>query len=143
MPTVGLPTMNKAVEPGQAILNSAGASLRHARSAQGYSEEEVEERLNWLPGYVQLVEGDRYDELRRPSFARGYVVAYCRLLGIDDSEVLAAFDEFRSEWDPSVKPRRVVTRPLQLQHTGSGVVIGAVVMTIMVAGLWWWMQDIL
>ena len=89
-----------------------------------------------------MIEGDRYDELRRPTFARGYVAAYCKLLEVDAVEVLEAFDEFRPEWDSSVKPRKVVTRPLQLQHTGAGVVIGVVVMAVMVAGLWWWQSGV-
>ena len=129
-------------EAGLDTPRSAGASLRQARAAKGLTELEVEESLNWLPGYTQLIEGDRYDELRRPTFARGYVAAYCKLLELDAAAVLEAFDDFRPEWDSSVKPRKVVTRPLQLQHTGAGVVIGVVVMAVMVAGLWWWQSGV-
>lgn len=116
---------------------SAGAQLRISRSAQGLSEEEVELRLNWLPGYVTLVEGDRYNELLRPTFARGYVQAYTRLLNLDSEPVLGAFEEFRPEWDPAAERKRVETRPLQLQSTGVGVVVGLAVMVLMVAGMWW------
>ncbi|MEM1113924.1 MAG: helix-turn-helix domain-containing protein [Pseudomonadota bacterium] len=130
--------MSKAEEPGASPMKSAGAQLRTARNKLALSELEVEERLNWLPGYVQLIEGDRYDALRRPTFARGYVQAYCKLLGISSQGVLQAFDDFRPEWDHRVTPRRIETRPLQLQQTGAGVVIGVVVMVVMVAGLWWW-----
>ena len=75
--------------------------------------------------------------LRSPPFARGYVKAYGRLLGIDEVQLLAAFDQLREQQSPDVK-KRVETRPLQLQHTQLGVVIGLAVLCLLVLGLWWW-----
>lgn len=117
---------------------SAGAQLRWARESAGISVAEVEERLHWLPGYCGLIESDNYGSLRRPAFARGYVATYCKLLHLDSDTVLAAFDQFRSEWDPNVSPRRIETRPPQLHHTGIGVAIAVVVISLLVLGLWWW-----
>ena len=119
-------------------LKSAGAQLRWARESAGISQAEVEETLNWLPGYCRLIEDDDYGSLRRPAFARGYVMSYCKVLQLDSEPVINAFDRFRAEWDPKVVPRQVETRPLQLQRTGSGVAVTLVVLVLLVTGLWWW-----
>ena len=115
-----------------------GTILRSARQAQGLNEKEVAERLNWMPGYVAVIERDDYQALRRPAFARGYLKAYGKLLGVDEEELLAAFVQYE---DVACELKRSSPRrpPRQLQHTGPGVVIGLVVLLLLlVAALWWW-----
>lgn len=115
---------------------TAGTLLRTARMAEGLSEREVADRLNLMPGYVAILERDDYQALRAPAFARGYVRSYCQLLGLDEAEVLQAFDEQRQGQQQEKK--RVETKSLQLQRTGVGVVVGLVTLLLLVAGLWWW-----
>ncbi len=115
---------------------SPGAMLQAAREARGLSALDVSQRLNWLPEYVALIERDEFDRLRQPAFARGYVRAYARMLGLDESLVLADFDEVRPAAPaPSAKSRR--TRPLPLQRTGIGILSGLGVLALLVLGLWW------
>jgi cytoskeleton protein RodZ len=117
-----------------------GTLLKAAREEQGISEREAADRLNLMPGYVAILERDDYQSLRSPPFARGYVKAYGKLLGLDEEQLLFAFDQLCEERDP-VEKKRVETRPLQLQHTGLGVVIGLAVLCLLVLGLWWWQAD--
>ncbi len=113
-----------------------GTLLRSARQAQGMSEREVEDRLNLMPGYVTILERDDYQALRSPAFARGYVRAYGQLMGLDEEELLRAFDEQRDQL--SEEKKRVETKSLQLQSTGLGVIVGLVILMLLFAGLWWW-----
>ena len=114
-----------------------GTTLRAARIEQGMSEREAADRLNLMPDYVGILERDDYDDLRSPAFARGYVRAYGRLLGLEEGPLLQLFDELRAE-QGGLAPRRIETRPLQLQRTGLGVVIGLGVLLVFVLALWWW-----
>ena len=100
-------------------------------------EREAADRLNLMPGYVAILERDDYQALRSPPFARGYVRVYGKLLGIDEEQLLDAFDRLR-EGDQEQGQRRVVTRPLQLQRTGLGVVTGLAILLLLVLALWWW-----
>lgn len=113
-----------------------GTLLRTARLAQGLPEREVADRLNLMPGYVDILERDAYGELRSPAFARGYVRAYGQLLGLDEQELLQAFDDQRAGF--SEQKQRVETKALQLQSTGLGVVVGLLFLLLLVAGLWFW-----
>ena len=113
-----------------------GALLRRARLSTTLTEREVEDLLNLMPGYVGILERDDYQSLRSPAFARGYVRAYGQLMKLDEAELLRAFDEQREHWEQEKK--RVETRPLQLQRTGAGVVIGLLILLLLFFGLWWW-----
>lgn len=115
---------------------SPGAMLQAAREARGLSALAVSQRLNWLPEYVALIERDEFDRLRRPAFARGYVRAYARMLGLDETIVLAGYDEVR----PASAARPDTSRsgrPLPLQSTGVGIILGLGVLALLVLGLWW------
>jgi|AntAceMinimDraft_5_1070358.scaffolds.fasta_scaffold01242_9 cytoskeleton protein RodZ len=101
------------------------------------SEREAADRLKFMPNYVGILERDDYQALRSPPFARGYVKAYGRLLGLDEKHLMSVFDQI-VEVAPAQHERRVVARPLQLQRTGLGVVIGLGVLLLLVLALWWW-----
>lgn len=114
--------------------------LKAAREAQELTERETADRLNWMPNYVAIIERDDYQALRSPAFARGYVKAYARLLGLDQEQVLGAFDRLRSAQGVATR-KRIETRPLQLQHTGLGVVIGLTIFFLLGIALWWSQHD--
>lgn len=123
--------------PGQVdAFITPGTLLRTARLGQGLSEREVADRLNLMPGYVAILERDDYQALRAPAFARGYVRSYGHLMGLDETELMRAFDEQFAGHRQERK--RVETKSLQLQRTGIGVVVGLMTLLLLVAGLWWW-----
>ncbi|HEY6131082.1 MAG TPA: helix-turn-helix domain-containing protein [Halioglobus sp.] len=117
-------------------FTTPGSLLRTAREVQGMTEREAADRLNLMPGYVAILERDDYQALRSPPFARGYVKAYGRLLGLDEQQLMAVFDQVDMAIPPNPE-KRTETRPLQLQHTGFGVVIGLGALLLLVLALWW------
>ena len=120
-------------------FTTPGSLLRVAREKTGLSQREAADRLHLMPDYVGIIERDDYHALRSPAFARGYVRAYGRLLGLDEDYLLTLFDEMDlSEEQPA---RRIETRPLQLHRTGVGVVIGLAVLVFLVLAMWWWRAD--
>lgn len=114
-----------------------GTLLRNARLAADFTEREVEDLLNLMPGYVSVLERDDYQALRSPAFARGYVRAYAQLMKLEEADVLEAFDEQRETWEQ--EKQRVETRSLQLQSTGLGVIVGLVTLLLLFFALWWWL----
>ena len=75
-----------------------------------------------MPGYVAIIERDDYQALRSPPFARGYVKAYGRLLGLTRASCWQAFDRLREQQSPAGENARApgAARPLHLQRTGAG-----------------------
>ena len=128
--------MAEAVEPAE----SPGHMLKTAREASKLSEVEVADQLNWMRGYVKIVESDDYQALLSPAFARGYVKAYGKLLSLDEQALMASFATLPDPSSGSGYSPRVATRPVQLQRTGLGVVVGLTVLALLVVTLWWWRE---
>jgi cytoskeletal protein RodZ len=119
------------------IVMSPGALLKAGREEQGMSQREAADRLNWMPDYVSVIEGDNYEKLRNPAFARGYVKAYARLVGLNTDELVASFDRIRAENASNNEARMKETKPLHLQKTGLGVVIGLGIFLMTIIFMWW------
>jgi cytoskeletal protein RodZ len=119
------------------VAVSPGALLKEAREAHELSLREVADRLHLMPGYPAIIERDEFQTLRHPAFARGYVKAYGKLLGLDEERLLAAFDRMQAA-AKKPEPRKIRTRPLQLQHTGVAVVVGLLLLALLVVAIWWW-----
>lgn len=119
------------------VAVSPGALLKAARQEQELSEREVADRLHLMPGYPAVIERDEFQALRHPAFARGYVKAYGKLLGVDEDQLLGAFDRLQAE-AANPEPRKIRTPALQLQHTGTAVVVGLLLLTLLVVAIWWW-----
>lgn len=121
-------------------FTTPGTLLKAARESRGMSEREAADSLNLMPNYVAILERDDYQALRSPPFARGYVKAYGRLLGLNEQELMSVFDQVAEV--PTVQYEvREASRPLQLQRTGMGVVIGLGVLLLLVLALWWWEKE--
>jgi cytoskeletal protein RodZ len=117
-----------------------GLLLKAAREKQGMTEREAADSLNLMPNYVEILERDDYKSLRSPSFARGYVKAYGRMLGLHEETLMSVFDQVNVV-TPIQNERRKHTRPVQFQRTGFGVVIGLGVLLLLVVALWWVKED--
>ncbi len=123
--------------------DTPGVLLKAARERLEISPREAADRLNWMPGYVAIVERDDYASLRRPSFARGYVKAFGRLVEVDESKLMAAFDALDNQGvSDSFGSEKTPRTPLQLQKTGLGMVVGLGSLLILIATLWWWQGSI-
>ena len=63
---------------------SVGERLRAARSGRGWSVEQVAARLRIRPELVQALERDDYAPFGAPTYARGQLRNYLRLLNLDE-----------------------------------------------------------
>jgi cytoskeleton protein RodZ len=115
---------------------SPGQYLREARHASRMSKDEVSARLHLDPRVVDALEGDRYDRLPEPSFVRGYLRAYARLLDMPAERVIEAYD--RLGFGP---PRLVADISVKDQPGGglSARVLALALLAVMLglAAAWW------
>ena len=70
-----------------------GYRLQQAREHQGLMYESVASQLNLSIQTVIALEADDVDKLPPPSFTRGYLRAYAKLLGIDDDDLVSHYNE--------------------------------------------------
>lgn len=69
-----------------------GMQLRRAREAAGLGVAQVSARLRLDQRIVTALEADRYEGLPAPTFVRGYLVSYARLVDVPAEPVIDAFN---------------------------------------------------
>ncbi|WP_110651347.1 RodZ domain-containing protein [Salinicola peritrichatus] len=118
----------------------AGVMLRRERERQGLSLEDVALQLNLRPTVVAGLEEDRFDQVPIAAYRRGYVRAYARLMGMDETAVVNAYDAThgRADIERKLVPVNTAKPP---SRVGAWlfrlftllVIIGLVALTL----LWW------
>ncbi len=88
-------------------MESLGSLLKHQRELRQWSLEDVTRLTKLKVTYLSAMEGDRYELLPSPFYARGYLTAYAKCLGLDTKEVLSQFDQV-------VKPL-LAPKPLKIE----------------------------
>ncbi len=87
--------MNLAHSEVEAALRvNPGESLRKAREDKGWEVAEVASQLNLTPQRLGQIEAGAFDQLPGHTFARGYIRAYAKLLGLDQARLVLEFDQF-------------------------------------------------
>jgi cytoskeleton protein RodZ len=69
-----------------------GQRLREARQAAQLTLNEVASRMRLEPHVLELLENDRYEQLHGPTFVRGYLSGYARLLDLPERPILEAYE---------------------------------------------------
>lgn len=69
-----------------------GAELATARKKRLMSTKDVAGELNILKRHVEAIESEDYDSLPQQAFARGFVVNYAKLVGLNAHEIATQFD---------------------------------------------------
>ena len=88
--------------PLAALDSGPGERLRNAREAISLSIEEVAARLHLDTRTISNLETDSYEDLPAPTFVRGYLRSYARLLNIDPEPIIDGFNRCGLEPPPLV-----------------------------------------
>lgn len=86
----------KAAQPEVAAAHrvNPGEALRAEREKRGWSVAEVATQLNLTPMRLTQLEAGEFDKLPGNTFARGYIRAYAKLLGMEQAPLVADFDQY-------------------------------------------------
>ena len=118
-----------------------GAHLRNAREEAGMTVGAVAEALLLNSETLELIEADAHDRLPAPTFVRGYLRGYARVLGLPSGPILDMYD--RQGFEPPALTNEVADSPQA--HT-SDIPVRLVTYAVAVAlallvGLWWHSQE--
>ncbi|WP_051221994.1 RodZ domain-containing protein [Neptunomonas japonica] len=117
-----------------------GESLLVARESQGYSQQAIADELHLPVRYIQWIEESAYEKLPSLVFARGYIRAYAKIVGVDGTALIEMFDQ--AEGGAAKKdPIRSVSKVQQQVKLGDPVMrwSGWLFLLMIVAAVgWWW-----
>lgn len=123
---------------------TAGGLLRDARQARGLHIAALATAIKVAPRKLELLEGDRFDELPDATFTRALAQTVCRTLKIDAAPVLALLPQAGEKVLESMnlglnapfRDRPGRREPSDLQFLKSPIVLGAVALLIAAAAVY-------
>jgi cytoskeleton protein RodZ len=84
-------------------MSAVGSYLRNLREQQGVSLEELARATRVLYRHLQALEADDLEALPAPVFTKGFIRAYCQVLGVAPDEALALYDPRPREGRPAAQ----------------------------------------
>ncbi len=123
------------------LQTSPGHRLREARLTAKISLDELAARLHLDSRLVEALENDQYAALPEPTFVRGYLRGYARLLGLPPAPIIEAYDR-HGFGAPQLIPD-IASRP-QAQSSDTSVRLVTFIVTAVLIALmtvWWQTQQ--
>lgn len=129
-------------EVNQPMPTNPGESLRQAREIKGLSIAEVATQLNLTPQRLAQIEAGAFDKLPGPTFARGYIRAYAKLLEMDQNRLAMEFDQFTGadSSGSSVHALGRIEEPVRYSQSILRLVSFLLLLALIGGGFFWW-QD--
>ncbi|KJZ46653.1 RodZ family helix-turn-helix domain-containing protein [Pseudomonas fluorescens] len=134
----------KAAHPEVVAANrvNPGETLRQARESNGWSLAEVALKLNLTVNSLSNLEAGAFDKLPGHTFARGYIRAYAKLLGMDQTVLVQQFDQSTGtdSQGSNVHSLGRIEEPVRVSHTILRIVSLLLLIAVIGGGFVWW-QD--
>ncbi|HLW46221.1 MAG TPA: RodZ domain-containing protein [bacterium] len=91
-----------------------GERLQNARTARGLTLDDIEAVTRIKRRYLDALEREAWDELPAPAYARGFLAAYARQLGLPPDEIVG---QYRSEGASEGAPRSPGPKAVEVRIT--------------------------
>ena len=134
----------KAAQPEvlAATRVNPGETLRQARENNGWTLAEVALKLNLTASSLSNLETGAFDKLPGHTFARGYIRAYAKLLGMDQAALVREFDLYTGTDanGSNVHSLGRIEEPVRVSHTILRIVSLLLLIAVIGGGFIWW-QD--
>ena len=122
--------------------NNPGETLRKAREEMGWTLSAVAQQLNLTERSLARIEAGDFSQLPGHTFARGYVRAYAKLLGLDQSRLVQEFDQHTgtNASGSSVNSLGRIEEPGRLSRSFLRF-FGFALLLVLVAVAWYWWEE--
>lgn len=119
-----------------------GEILRLAREERGWKLAEVAAQLNLTSHSLAQLEAGEFERLPGHTFARGYVRAYAKLLGLDQAALVEAFDRYTgtNAAGSNVQSLGRLPEPMRLSRTLLRGVSAVLLLLLLLLGYFWWQE---
>ena len=128
-------------EQSRRPIAGPGHILKEAREAKSMTPREAADRLRLRLQVIELIEADDYDTFSTTTFVKGYLRAYAKLLGVDQSKIDEAYKSLNIQ-EPESTPMQSFSRRVKHQESDNRLMmITWLVVVVVIALVIWWWQD--
>ncbi len=119
-------------------IESVGSQLRKAREQQQLAQELVAGRLNLSVQTIDALETDDLDKLPPPSFTRGYLRAYAKLLAMDSDDLIVAYNK-HAPIEPELMPKsQMINENKKRSPVMAWATLAIILIILTLLGMWWY-----
>lgn len=129
-------------EAAASTAANPGETLRAAREEQGLALSSIAQQLNLTERSLAQIEAGDFSRLPGLTFARGYVRAYAKLLGLDQNRLVNEFDHHTGSGAAasSIHTLGHIDEPGRLSRGMMRFFVFALILILVAGALLWW-QD--
>ena len=118
-----------------------GNTLAHARERCELTQEQLAQRLNLTVRKLDDLEQGQFDKLGAPIFIKGYIKAYCKVVGLDAADVLQSYTP-KQQAEPQASMQSFSKRTEKEAHDHRLMVVSYIIIAIIIgSSLFWWWQN--
>ena len=123
--------------------NNPGETLRIARESKNLSLQSVAQQLNLSERSLARIEAGDFSQLPGHTFARGYVRAYAKVLGLDQNRLVQEFDQHTGTTaaGSNVNSLGHIDQPVRLSRNMIRFFMFALVLLLVGGGFYWWQNQ--
>lgn len=128
-------------------LHELGQRLKNERENQGYSLDDVYERIKISPSSLEHIEQGEVDDLPHPVYAKGFIKHYAEFLGLDGDELSNEFARIMSMEEAGLDEHDAVVDDEELPSATGGssrkwTLFSVLASVILLAVLGWLVYDV-
>ena len=116
-------------------MESIGEYLRRTREERGLSIEQLAGKTRISPSYIRALEENRLEVFPGEVFARGFVRAYGRCLGLDDQDTMTRFSQAAQSFFRQQAENKRTTEQLAAEAEGRRERYSRIIQVVIVAML--------
>jgi cytoskeleton protein RodZ len=121
---------------------SPGLILQAARQARNLSTQDVADKVRLKNSLIQDIEADNYDYNISLTFLKGYLKLYAREVGVNEAEVIAAFDSLNTQKKEPAKLQSFSKRLATQAHDDKLMLVTYLIVAVVIAlAVMWWFQQ--
>lgn len=125
------------------IRVEAGTILKQKREELGLSKKQVADRLRLRLVLIEQIENNQFEPDQVATFTRGYLRSYAKIVGVDETIVLAALDEIHGT-QPQEQTMKSFSRKTNREKHDSRIMAltwGIVAIIVAISSVWWWQNQ--
>lgn len=94
-------------------MESPGEYLKREREIRGVTLAQVFEATRVPLKNLKALEADDFESMPHPTFVKGYIKAYCKVLGLDETDAVLRYEIYLREKTEKTDVVKAVSRPVQ------------------------------
>lgn len=125
------------------VVAKPGTLLRQKRESLQLSQQQIADKLRLRVTLIQSIEDNNFNIDKVKTFTRGYVRSYARVVGIEESEILASYDAHYGNSTSDVEMTSFSKRTKREQHNSriNYLTFGIVLIVIGISSVWWYQNQ--